>query len=80
VIFGNLMQEIQISSIEHCSSQSTRKAKMKQIEEHANIIVPSSYETKYQNIQLKNFKGLSINKNGLGRVRNFFLQNTYEGQ
>jgi hypothetical protein len=45
---------------------------MDHIKEHANINIPSSHMSKYQNLLLKHFSIVSINKSDLGRVRNFF--------
>jgi hypothetical protein len=45
---------------------------MDHIEEHANINVPSSYKSKYQNLLLKHFNIVSIDKSDLGGVKNIF--------
>ena len=45
---------------------------MEHIKEHAYINVPSSYMARYQNLLLKHFSIVSIDKSDLGRVKNFF--------
>jgi hypothetical protein len=50
----------------------TNEAKMDYIKEHANINVTNSYMARYQNLLLKHFNIVSIDKSDLGRVKNFF--------
>jgi hypothetical protein len=50
----------------------TDEAKRENITEHSNINEPSQYKSKYQELILKHFNIVSIGKNNLGRVKDFF--------
>jgi hypothetical protein len=70
---AHLLRDVTINSVQQEKSKLwTNEAKMEHIKEHANIYVPSSYMTRYQNLLLKHFSIVSIDKSDLGRVKCFF--------
>ena len=70
---AHLLKDVTINSIQQEKTKLwTEDAKKEHILEHANINVPTQYQAKYQNLLLKHFSIVSINKSDLGRVKNFF--------
>ncbi len=70
---AHLLKDVTINSVQQEKSKLwTEEAKMEHIIAHANINVPGSYMSRYQNLLLKHFNIVSIDKSDLGRVKNFF--------
>jgi hypothetical protein len=60
---AHLLKDITINSVQQEKAKLwTTEAKMDHIKEHANINGPSSYTSKYQNLLLKHFNIVSIDK------------------
>jgi hypothetical protein len=60
---AHLLKDVTINSIQQDKTKLwTEEAKMDHILEHAHINVPTSYKTKYQNLLLKHFSIVNIDK------------------
>jgi hypothetical protein len=70
---AHLLKDVTINSVQQEKTKLwTEEAKRDHIIEHANVNVPAQYRTKYQNLLIKHFGIVSINKSDLGRVKDFF--------
>jgi hypothetical protein len=70
---SNLLQEVSINSVEQEKSKRwTPDAKSEHIRGHANMHVLSQYKSQYEDLIIKHFNIVSIGKNYLGQVKNFF--------
>jgi hypothetical protein len=75
------MQQVTISRLaQEKSLRWTNEAKLEHIKENANFNVPREYKSEYEKLILKYLKIVSMGKNHLGQVKDFFSQNLHEGQ
>ena len=72
--FINAMtNQIKINNITQEKSRPwTTEAKSEHIENLANLNVPPEYRARYKALLVKHFDAISIDKNDLGRVKDFF--------
>ena len=68
-----MTNQVKISTISECKAKKwTTKAKQEHKEKLANMNVPQEYKVKYKQLLVKHFDAISIDKNVLGRVEDFF--------
>ena len=72
--FINAMtNQIKINTMtEGRTKQWTTEAKREHMDKLAYMNLPQEYKEKYKHLLLKHFDAISINKNDLGRVKDFF--------
>ena len=67
------MNQIKISKIsENQTKKWITEAKLEHVEKLANINGPQEYKANYKHLLVKHFEAISIDKNDLGRVKDFF--------
>ena len=64
----------------HLDSRWTTKAKNEHMEKLTNLNIPQEYKGRYKQLLVKQFGAISIDKNDLGRVKDFFPQDALERQ
>ena len=70
---NGMTSHIKMSSInKDKAKRKTTEAKQEHVDKLANINVPPEYESRYQQLLLKHLAAISIEKNDLGRVKDFF--------
>ena len=68
-----MTNQINISAVsENKSARWTDAAKSEHIDNLANFNVPSEYKARYKQLLMKHFQVISVDKNDLGRVKDFF--------